>query len=340
MSPEPVESSKPTPPLDHAASATMTPAEPTPPHTKHAASPATLTLQWLTYAFWGFTTLALSVLTFIVMFNLLNGSNSEYASLYTLAAIIVLLPISLVCDFLYQKREPAKKTGASAAILAIHAVLFAILSIGMLIAGLFSTIRLVTETTTTSSSDAAVAMLVSSLIVTVLYGMIFLRTLNPFAATKKFPLINAIAMSAVTVLFAVLAFVGPFASTTRTKTDRFIDANLSTVSYAVEEYVSRENKLPANLSALSLNDEESRKLIDDKLVTYSAQPETATELRYQLCVTYKEKDTGSSYRDMSEHGEYRNYLSTAGHPAGDVCYKLRVEKPTRNNLQIFNRATE
>lgn len=296
-----------------------------------AVSPATLILQWLTYAFWGGTILALSVLTFLVIFNLINGSDSETASLYTLAAIIVLLPISLVCDALYQKREPRKKIGASAAILAIHAVIFALVGIGILISGLFSIIGLITDSNTATQSNSQISWLISSLIVTALYAMVFVRTINPFKSVQWFPRIHAIAMSVVIVIFTVLAFTGPFADTFKGKNDRFIRENIGTLSSAIDQYVQSEETLPRSLNELSLRDEGAKRLVDEQLVTYKQDTATADDFRYQLCVQYTTDYKGTSYGyDTSDvmSGNYRSYPSVEqGHDAGEHCYKLSVAKP-------------
>lgn len=294
--------------------------------TQKTSVPATThILQWLTYAFWGFTLVALSVLIFIVMFNLLNDSNSENASLYTLAAIVVLLPISLVCDFLYQKREQPKKSGAGTAILAIHAVIFALIAIGMLITGLFAIIGLVTEVQSTYASNAATAIIVSSFIIFTLFGFTFIRTINPSKKTTLIPRVHAAVMGAIIVTFAVLAFVGPFALSLKTKDDRFIDNNISTLNDAIGDYARENHKLPNSLNDLSLPSQDTQRLVDEKLVTYHTDPSTPLMLRYQLCTTYKAADnTSSSYYRATPTNTYESYVSTYGHPAGDVCYKLQI----------------
>ena len=93
----------------------------------------TLILQWLTYAFWGWAVLSLSILTGLVIFNFLNGSQSSTSTPYAIAAVIVLLPISVLCDYLYSKREPILKSGPSLVIMVIHSVIFALFGIAALI---------------------------------------------------------------------------------------------------------------------------------------------------------------------------------------------------------------
>ncbi len=304
--------------------------EPAPaPAISQPATPGTLILQWLTYLFWGLTILALSVLIFLVLFNLINGSDPQSAPLYTLAAIVVLLPISIVCDFLYQKREPQKKVGASAAILAIHAVIFAVFGIGVLVSGLFAVIRLVTDVGTTSQDQSNIAWVISSLIVTVLYAAVFIRTINPKAATRWLPKVHAIAMGVIITIFAVLAFTGPFADSIRTKNDRLIRSELNSLTNSVEEYVVEENKLPASLGDLTLTSENLQRIVEEDLVTIKQDPETDEEYRYQLCAVYKEEfKNSSSYSTYEARGDrYNTYISsTQPHPAGEFCYKVKINK--------------
>lgn len=296
--------------------------------TQHS-TPGTLILQWLTYVFWGLTVLALSVLIFIVIFNLISGSYSENASLYALAAIIVLLPISLVCDFLYQKREPKKKVGAAAAILAIHAVIFALCGIGVLVSGLFAAIRLATESTSAAQSNSEISWIVSAAIVTLLYAALFVRTLNPGKFTKWLPKTHAITMGVVIATFTVLAFTGPFATTLKDKDDRFIRDNIGTLSNSIENYTFNESKLPESLEALAVRNKNLERLIEEKLVTYKIDENQAPSFRYQLCAHYTGTYTGDTYDhydfDTSSDGYY-NYISFQdGHTPGEHCYKLKID---------------
>ena len=58
-------------------------------------------LQWLTYAFWGWALLGINWLIFIVVFSLLAHQDQTEVIPYAIAAVLVLLPISVVCDFFY-----------------------------------------------------------------------------------------------------------------------------------------------------------------------------------------------------------------------------------------------
>lgn len=337
-------SEEPTMPIDKPLATPLAiPSSPPPlsaaPQAAPAPSPGIIVLQWLTYAFWGWTLLALSVLIFIVIFNLMNQTDSGNTSLYTLAAIVVLLPISLICDFIYQKHELKKKQGVSMAVMVIHAVIFALFAIGTLIGSLFSIVQLMVNSGTTDSTNSNVALFLSLLIISLLYSVTFFRTLNPLKSELKVARIFDIAMLVIIGVFTILAFVGPFAQTFQTKNDRFIEANISSVESGIDAYAKNNHKLPASLKDVTFQDEGAQQLIDKKLVTYKQDaPDSITgDFRYQLCVNYALKDHSRSYGYTNyQTDEYSSYITTSGHKAGDVCYKLQ----TANYTQLFDNKTK
>lgn len=310
-----------------------------------------MVLQWLTYAFWGWTVLGLSVLTGLVVQSYM-GEGGYYASagsatLYSLAAVLVLLPVSFVCETLYSKREQAKKTGGPLAIMAIHAVIFALFGIGSLIVAAFSIVRMLTSN---SSGNGSTVSLVTSLIIAVYYAVTFLRTLN-FAAIPWFAKYYRFFMLITIGIMAVMGIVGPMAKERSTRNDRLIESNISSVSTAVNNYTTKNKSLPNKLSDLSLIGD-AKKLVDDNLVEYkkdstgtidssnnslnsltnkySTSTYSVISLRYQLCVTYKQKSSYPTYGvdDVSNRYDtsdgYTSYLSTYGHKAGNICYKLKT----------------
>ncbi len=316
-------------------SATQLPAQPSvvpPAEPVHATSSGLIIMQWLTYAFWGWTVLALSVLTGAVLANFIDQADTGGFTPYAVAAVLVLLPISLICDVLYSKREPQKKVGGAMIIMVIHAVLFALIGIGSLIVAVFSIVSL-----TTSSTDhsATLVSLYTALIITVFYAVTFLRTLNPGGlrwirwAYMGFMLVFV-------GLFIVLGLAGPVANARVTKDDRLIESDLPDITTAITAYATQSNRLPDSLSAISL-DSEPKQLIDRGLVTYtpnslpqgfsdatpaSIATTTATTYYYTLCVTYKKASPGGSVSLNSSTNGYTDYIDTTPHPAGLVCYKV------------------
>ncbi|HET8884672.1 MAG TPA: hypothetical protein VFM68_04350 [Candidatus Saccharimonadales bacterium] len=302
---------------------------------KPGISPGMLVLQWLTYAFWGWALLALSVLTFVVIYNLINQTDTSETIPYVLAAILVLLPISLICDFFYRKHEVQKKQGAGMVVMVIHAVIFALFAIGALIASIFSLVQLMLNSGDSMNSN--IAAICSFLIVAILYGLTFLRTLNPFKPSLKVPFVYSIVMLVVTGVFIILSITGPFAQSLATKQDRLIESNLFYIESGVDEYIDSNKALPDKLSDISINSSDAAILISDNLVRYEPEQPAPTDgaLRYQLCVTYTHTSTApyNSYRSTNGYSEYLSSVSS--HPAGDVCYKLQHSV---DSVQVFNQS--
>jgi hypothetical protein len=68
-------------------------------------TPGNIVLQWVTYAFWGWTVLTMSFLTAAVIAYFINDSNSSNLIIYGLAGVAVLMPISITCDYYYKKEN-------------------------------------------------------------------------------------------------------------------------------------------------------------------------------------------------------------------------------------------
>lgn len=286
-----------------------------------------LVLQWLTYAFWGWTLIGLSYLTTMVVSNFVDKVSVGESITYIIAAVLVLLPISFVCDVFYSRKETHKKVGPASAIMVIHAVIFALFAIGSLIVAVFS---LVSKFTSDADSAASTIALISSLIIFVYYAVTFIRTIDPakFPAVRKF---YKYFMLGTIGIMIILGVVGPIANERKAKTDRIIENNLSNVSTEISSYAVDKGKLPESLSDLDLSGD-NKKLVDQNLVEY--KPEgihkeskyngydySKTIYKYQLCVDYKVKGSGIDY-DSNKKDSYSDYLSTYGHEAGPICYKL------------------
>lgn len=313
-------------------------------------SPGSLVLQWLTYAFWGWTVLALAWLTTISVGFFIDKSNgSESTTIaYSLSAVVVLFLISLVCDILYTKREQLVKHGAAMVIMIIHAVLFALFGIGALIVAVFAVVRLLIGDSTTGEQygdSGTLTTLITGLVIAVVYGATLMRTLRPFKL-KRSSLVYWIFMTLVTGAVVALALAGPTWNARQTRDDRLIERSLSGVSEAVRVYTEKSNKLPASLE--DVRDQttgDARTLIDRGLVEYTAGqklpadpattvtpdkpialPDSADAYSYKLCVTYKAKK-GPETPYYGKDGSYYAVTSpdTYQHEAGRVCYDLQTE---------------
>lgn len=292
-----------------------------------------LILQWLTYAFWGWTVLALSGLTASVIASFIGNSDTGGFTPYAIAAVLVLLPISYVTDFFYSKNEQEKKTGISMAIMVIHAVLFALIGIGSLILGV---VMLVSIFTSAGDSNGAQITLYSSLIITFFYLATFLRTLSP----ARFPFIKRtykLFMLVTVGVIALLGIVGPVAKERKLRNDKLVVASISTIQRGINDYARAKNELPDSLEEVNLKGD-AQKIVDQNLVTYkqigkstdkksSSYQSYSTVYKYELCVTYTNKSSGydNSYNGSSYiDDDYSTSIYAYSHPAGEVCYKLKT----------------
>lgn len=314
-------------------------------------TPGTIILQWLTYAFWGWTVLVSGVLATASISNIVLGADTGEFTTYALAAVLVLLPISIVCDIFYSKNEPQKKTGAAMVVMVIHAVLFALIGIGTLITAVFAVVQMLTNGGQVGWSKVT---LYSALVCTILYVATFLRTLNPQQlpwVSKAYKLFMIVAV----LIITVMCVVGPISYEYATKNDKLIVANINAVGESINNYTRVNNKLPASLSELSLKGD-AKILVSKNLVKYTPgtqiSPTTtkssATIIKldknipisfnYKLCVDYAKADKTSTYDDTynysgaetdsdSSTGTVNTYeysVRPYGHPAGEVCYNLKT----------------
>lgn len=211
--PDPVAYSTPIQNPAMVAGPSYSPVPPVPPTQPPAAheltNPVTIILQWLTYAFWGWTVLNLSMLTYVVIGQLLNQHTASNFNYYVCAALIILLPCAVVCDYFYSKREPQKKVNAAMVVMVIHAVLFAIIGIGSVLFAAFSFVRIFTSST---SKGIWVAALISSLVIGIYYALTFIRTLN-FAKIPSIAKTYKIVMAVLVIIFLILGFTKPHLGT-------------------------------------------------------------------------------------------------------------------------------
>ncbi len=314
-------------------------------------TPGTIILQWLTYAFWGWTVLVSSILVTASISNIILGYETGEFTTYALAAVLVLLPISVLCDLFYSKKEPQKKTGAAMVVMVIHAVLFALIGIGTLITAVFAVVQLVISG---GQAEWSKVTLYSALVATLLYLATFLRTLNPvqLAWVSK---IYKIFMIVAVVVITVVCVVGPISYEYATKNDKLIVNNINSIESSINSYTLKNNKLPGSLNDLTLKGD-AKLLVEKNLVKYtpgtqnklnystkSKYNDTSYSFNYTLCVNYAKPDKnsarGGSYDDGGDAvvnstdssaetdsiDKYSSYITTYGHPAGEVCYKLKTD---------------
>lgn len=312
-------------------------------------NPGILILQWLTYAFWGWTILALAYLSAMsISFFVDSGSNSysdeSTVVAYALAANLVLLIISLVCDVFYSKREPQHKTGAAMVIMIIHAVIFALCGIAAVIVAVFALVNMLINGTGPGNTTA----LLTGLVIAATYAATLVRVLRPTKTKKLIPGYWGL-MAVIIVGMAALGIVGPAAHERMTRSDRLIESGLGVVSSEINSYTEKNDKLPSSLSDIrSSLYGDGAKLIDQNLVEYKPGKKITrddgdvviqvypdprpTAYTYELCVTYKaRKGSGEIYYSRGESQVITPTTpETYMHPEGYYCYKLQTQYDYNN----------
>lgn len=247
-------------------------------HPEPPTSGGVLVLQWLTYAFWAWFGVAVSVLVGIVVNMMIRQNNvdlSGNAVAYPLAAVIILLIIAVVTDFFYSRHEPEKKVGGSNIIMLLHVVPFILIAIGALITIVFSLISMLLNSDPLASVDGPIQVMIVASVVAVVFGALAARTF--FGKKRKVRSIAQIIMVTIAVVSVALAIAGPVAKTAMTKQDRLIEEALPSLADDIREYTRTRDELPGKLSDIKHNDSRRsravQKMIDDGLVEYKSNTE-------------------------------------------------------------------
>lgn len=301
------------------------------------SSGGVLVLQWLSYAFWLWCSISVSVLAGIVINYFISSSKSYQWGdklAYPLASVIIMLAIALITDKVYAKHEPAKKGGGANVIMLLHVVPFILISIGALVTVVFSFITMLLNSDPLATVDGPIKVMLVSLIVALLFGLISARAF--YGGKSKVRRATWIVTVALSVGFIVAAVAGPAADAIRTKDDRLIEQALPSLASDIRDYVSTTDKLPATLADVTHEDsytsDAAQKLISSKLVTYKANTIAsknstydpgdvsvntcvgatsstdcgvsygAKRFYYQLCASYKrEKKSEYNYTDDADY---------------------------------------
>ncbi len=313
-------------------------------------STATLTLQWLAYAFWGWLGIALLWLSVVTFGFFIEGNTSSNniaeAIAYPLAATIVLAIVAGVADWLYASRESVpKKHGMESAIMVIHTVIFALLGIGAVVAAIFALINMLISSN--PSNNWPMIALLTALVVAVFYIALTLRTAMA-GHVKHMRVIAWSVILATTAGMLISGIVGPTAFSIATKQDRLIENAIGPIAESINMYASTNSKLPESLETLKIDNDDAKKVISDKLVTYRpnvkpsetintsssvAYPEakdlpapispqnSQERFFYELCVDYIAEKKAGWTGAMTD--EYPAYISGYdAHGKGEYCCKV------------------
>jgi hypothetical protein len=295
-----------------------------------------IVLQWLTYAFWGWTILAMSWLTSMVYTSFLTDQDIGSSAAYSIASVLILMPISVIVENIYRKNEPVKKTGPASIVMVIHAVLFSLFGIGAVITAAFFLVSMIT---TAGDSEFQIVGLLSALTISIFYAAALLRTLNPQKIKNVPKLFNIFTISTIGII-CLLGIFGPIAQEARTKNDKLIRDNLSTVTRAISSYSQSNNKLPGSLSDLSNLQSSAKPLIENNLLRYTPNIKPASRISssgfygnsgtqtfyYEICVTFTEEKVSKYNYDSFSDDEYSYTFNVSSHPKGESCQKLSTDR--------------
>ena len=302
------------------------------------SNPATLVLQWLTYAFWGWFALGMLWLSFVAFLFYTKSDVSDWSSIvaYPIAAVVVLYLMAAITDFFYSRREPAHKTGIATAIMVIHTVIFALCGVGLVVTAVFTLIQLLINDNPDMSF--LLSTLFTALVGVAVYIVLIIRSVL-VAKIKKIAAMGLGFFGIVALLFIVLCAIGPMSRSIATRQDRQVEASLHVVQRSVDNYISTNKKLPTSLRDITINDttnDNTQRFVDDGLITYekrmpvviasSYKSTSSVTYYYALCAMY-DYDSGRSSRSRGSDADplsYSSYIDTSGHKAGKQCYNLET----------------
>lgn len=139
----------------------------------------------------------------------------------------------------------------------------------------------------------------------------------------------------------VLAVAVPVRKSIQSKNDRLLESGISGVSTGIQQYYTKNSKLPKSLNEITVYDSDAKSIIANNLVEYrivsdpvmpstqkydSNQPAVniytqsgKNNAQYELCATYKFA-TDDKYSEPY-NASIRTYPSNS-HPAGRSCQVL------------------
>lgn len=347
-----------------AAAPMFTPAQPAAPVAaapKSHNSAGLLVLEWVAYAFWlwfgiAMTWLVTSVINYYVAESRVESTGEWIA--YPLAAVIVMLAVTLITDGLYAKHEPVPKTGGASVIMLIHAVIYILAMVGALITAVFALITLVINTGPMNSADGPKVALISSVVLAVMAGLMAARALLAGKRAHVRKIFWGI-MTALAIGFLIACMAGPVVQANASKNDRLLESALPALANDISNYASENGKLPGTLaevkaSKYNYQKQEVQAIIEKNMVTYKPNVIPANSkyktssynqsqtLYYQLCATfttaknpdYYYKTTSSS--DSANGASYRTSIDTYAHEKGNVCYDLQAYGKSSYNYETGN----
>lgn len=301
-------------------------------------SPAVAIFQWLTYVFWGLTALLVTVLVGAsaeLVANGYAGSMQLGWVIFVIAAVFVLLPLSLTFDYFFSRHERDHKIGIGMVLMVIHAVLAALFAVTGLALAVYSAASMVVFA---DEASDMVTLLASAVAAMVIFGLIFIRIMRP-ATRSRLRLIVRTALFLLISGALVWAIVGPATQVvTRQQDDRMVLA-LQSTSTIISGYAYAESELPnkledalqysyfgdTGLDSLEKNLASGRITYTPNILPASSE-DGLTTLYYEVCATFDYADeTRGQYSygvSADERGFSESFIDISTE-AGTTCYKLK-----------------
>jgi hypothetical protein len=311
------------------------------------STPGTIVLQWLTYAFWGLTNVAIAyVVAMLVGYTLSDAWSDDPAGIaYGVAAIAILLPIAFITDILYSRREPEHKQGIAGFVMIIHAVLFALVAVGALATVAFNIVGLVVTSGDVTGSYIAIA---TSATVSILFIKLLGCTIR-HQLFSRFRLYFRILMLIIGAVVSFLAVIGPVSDAIATKEDRAIRDNIVALTSSMSEYVSGKDALPGSIEEFvasnptsiqynqafgdSISDQAAKGVITytpntKALLIEESDGTTSTTFYYEVCGVYTHSLKSQNYYSgpsaQVDSDGYSDWLQNQDIHPGTLCQSLKV----------------
>ncbi len=285
-------------------------------------------LQSISYVSWYWLIIVIWIVLYSCLSDYLAGSNGDYDWITVLLPqAITLLPLAIISDRYYKKIEEPSKHGISALFMIIAALLSFVLAVGAIITIFTSLISLINDVNSPAENGNIIATLITSISVAFLSVFLFLRIMY----FERFTRVRDNFWMIVSVVFAITmiaTITGPLTRSVIGKTDRLIDKNYYSLTAAIDDYISKNNKLPNDLSDINFK-QDAKKAIDTGKITYRKLPpdsktynsnsayssyEDKTVFNYEICVNWR-------YAIGEKPSTNAELFSSNYHDQGKQCYK-------------------
>jgi len=297
-----------------------------------------ITLQWLTYLFWGLAVLATNILVSVLVsfWVMPRFSESSESVAYAVAASLIVMPIAFVCDVFFSKREDNLKSPIASIGRVVFTIIYALASLGGLVSLVFNLINIVLNGTTGNDIWVAIA---TSATVFIAYLLLFVRVIRPHFV-NWWRAFYRLFVALTVLIIAGLAIAGPVADAIKTRQDRALRSSMEFVVNSIRDNVNSGRPLPKNVdeaisaapnylySQAQANNSKDFAMKNIIIYTPDSKPATSSDgsitYYYQICGVFEYdsnvREGGSS--PIKSDTAYSEYLDFGQIKAGKTCYNI------------------